>query len=191
MKRLPFLLPVLFALPAVASESAEGGTWLGLPLWFWALVNFIIFFGGIAYLLAKPMGAFFRTRREEIARDLEDARHEREEQERMKTEVEQRLAALQGEIAALHERLRAEGEKERDELTRQGDAEAARLLEQIEQETGRRLEEARSGLAREAASIAADLAWEILEKEITPEDRERIFRTTLERLRGEAEGGLQ
>ena len=191
MKRLSLLLPLILALPVTASEAAGSGTWLGLPLWFWALVNFIIFFGGIGYLLAKPMGAFFRTRREEIARDLEEARHEREEQERMKAEVEQRLAALHGEIAALHERLRAEGEKERDELSRQGDAEAARLLAQIEQETGRRLEEARTGLAKEAASIAADLAWEILEKEITAEDRERIFRTTLERLRSEAEGGLQ
>jgi hypothetical protein len=39
--------------------------------------------------------------------------------------------------------------------------------------------------------VAAELALELLQRELTPEDRERIFRTTLERLAARAARGSQ
>jgi len=58
-------------------------------------------------------------------------------------------------------------------------------------ECGSRVEEARASLSREAAGIAAELAIELLEKELTDADRERIFTSTLERLKARAAGGVQ
>ena len=110
------------------------------------------------------------------------------EAERFRIEMEHRVATLAGEIATLKERLRSEGERERQALERQGEGEAARLVSQIEQEAARRVQDARRQLASEAASVAADLAVELLRRELTAEDRERIFRTTLERL-GERPAG--
>jgi len=103
--------------------------------------------------------------------------------------MEQRLTALSGEIASLRERMRRDGERERAALERQGDAEAARLVAQIDQEASRRVEEVRRELAADAAEVAAQLAIELLQRELTPEDRERIFRTTLERLGARSNGG--
>jgi len=178
------------ALPAWASEgSAE--TFLGLPVVLWKTLNFVGFFGLLAYLLAKPMAAFFRTRREGIGRQLEEATKQRQEAERLSAEMEQKVAALQGEITAMQERLRREGEKEREALESQGEAEAARFLAQVDQEAARRVEEARASLSREAAGVAAELAIELLEKELTEADRERIFTSTLERLKARAAGGVQ
>jgi F0F1-type ATP synthase membrane subunit b/b' len=105
--------------------------------------------------------------------------------------MEQRVAVLSGEIAALKERLRRDGEREREALGHQGDEEAARLVAQIGQEAARRVEEARRELASEAAAVAAELALDLLQRELTPEDRERIFRTTLERLSARATGGVR
>jgi F0F1-type ATP synthase membrane subunit b/b' len=67
-------------------------------------------------------------------------------------------------------------------LARQGEEEAARLVAQIGQETARRVDVARRELASEAATVAAELALELLKRDLTSEDRDRIFRTTLERL---------
>lgn len=176
------------ALPAWAAE--EGGqTFLFIPTWIWKTVNMLGFFALLVWLLAKPMRAFFHTRRESIAQALDEAKKQQAEAERLKAEVGARVAALESEIQALRDRLRQEGEREREALERQGEAEAARLLAQMDQEAARRVEEARGSLAREAANVAAELAWELLEKELTPADRERIFTATLDRLRARAAGG--
>jgi F0F1-type ATP synthase membrane subunit b/b' len=105
--------------------------------------------------------------------------------------MEQRVAALSGEIEALKERLRRDGERDRAALEREGEEEAARLVAQIGQEVARRVAEARRELASEAAAVAADLALDLLQRELTPEDRERIFRDTLERLTAQAARGAR
>jgi len=175
------LAGVWAAVPAwAADEGAE--TFLGLPTMFWKVANFVAFFGLLFFLLARPLSKFFRTRRGQIAGQLKEAEDQKREAERFRAEMEARVAALAGEITALQERLKSEGERERQALERQGEAEAARLAAQIEQEAARRLQDARRQLASEAASVAADLAVELLRRELTAEDRDRIFRTTLERL---------
>lgn len=70
----------------------------------------------------------------------------------------------------------------------EGEREAARLLQQVDEQARRRLAQAREELAREAAMAAATAAWELLQREITPADRERIFAATLAQL--EAGGKL-
>ena len=172
----------LVALPALAASEGPA-TFLGLPTALWKLANLLAFVGLLVYLLAKPLRGFFHARSESVARGLGEAAQQREQAARLATEMEQRVAALQGEIGSLQERLRQEGERERKALEQQGEADATRLLAQLDDEAKRRVEEARVGLAHEAADVAAELAREILEKELTAADRERIFARTLERLR--------
>jgi F-type H+-transporting ATPase subunit b len=192
VRRLPIVTALfLLATPALASESAAPSTFLGLPVWLWKTANLLAFFGLLVYLLAKPMSRFFHTRREEIARSLADAARQREEAAQMKLEMEKRVAALQGEIATLRERLRSDGVREKADLERAGDAESTRLLAQLDQEAQRRVAEARTQLAGEAASIAAEMALELLQRELTPADRERIFKRTMERLSAPVPGGAR
>lgn len=172
----------LAALPALAATEGPT-TFLGLPTALWKLLNLLAFVGLLVYLLAKPMRGFFRAREESVRRQLAEAAQQRERAAQLESEMARRVASLEGEIRALRERLRQEGERERRLLEQQGEADAARLLAQLDDEAKRRVEEARVGLAREAADVAADLAREIIAKELTPADRERIFARTLERLR--------
>ena len=178
------------ALPAWAAEEVAEG-FLGVPPLFWKIANLILFFGLLFYLLVRPLSRFFRIRREQIASQMKEAVHQRQEAETLRSDMERRVAALSGEIAALKERLRRDGERERAALEHQGEEEAARLVAQIGQEAARRVEEARRALASEAAAVAADLALDLLQRELTPEDRERIFRATLERLTARAAGGAR
>jgi F-type H+-transporting ATPase subunit b len=177
-----------FAVPALAAEGGGGG-FLGLPTLFWKTANLVVFFGLMFYLLARPLSRFFHARREQIAAQMKEAALHLEEAERLRAEMEEKVAALAEEIAELKERLRQEGEREREALERQGKEEAARLVAQFDHEASRRIDEARRQLASEAASVAAELALELLERELTVEDRERIFRTTLDRLTARAASG--
>jgi F-type H+-transporting ATPase subunit b len=185
------LLPLsLVALPAFAAEEGAGG-FLGVSPLVWKIANLVVFFGLLFYLLARPLSRFFHARGEQIGTQMKEAALHQQEAERLRSEMEERVAALAGEIAELKDRLRREGERERETLERQGEAEAARLVAQLDQEASRRVDQARRELASEAASVAADLALELLERELTPEDRERIFRTTLERLTARAAKGAR
>jgi F-type H+-transporting ATPase subunit b len=177
------LAGILVAAPALASGGEAGPeTVWGLPPLFWKIFNFVLFFGVLGWLLRKPLGQFFRDRREAIAHQLAEATRQHEEAARLQVEVETRIAGLESEISALRERLRQDGERERQALERQGEAEAVRLLAQVEQEASRRVEAARTLLAHEAAETAVALARELLTSELGAADRERIFGATLERL---------
>jgi len=176
----------LIAVPAWAEEGGE--TFLGMPTLVWKIVNFLLFFGLLGYFLARPLQTFFRTRKQAVASQAEEAARAREQALELHNTMERRLAALSDEIAALRDRLRREGERERDALGRQGEAEAARLVAQVEHEADRRVAEARRELAKEAADVASDLALELLRRELTEEDRRRIFAATLERLEAGSEG---
>jgi len=175
-------LSCALSVPVFASEGGSD-TFLGLPRLMWITLNLVLFFGAIIFLLAKPMSRFFRSRREEIGRQLAEADRQREQAARLKAEIEHRVANLEGEIAALRERLRKDGERDKEGLLRQADEEAARLLAQLDQDAQRRVGEVRQQLAQEAAAAAAEIALELVQHEITPADRERIFAATLERLR--------
>jgi len=180
----------LAAAPALASEAGPSH-FLGLPVALWKTANMLLFFGLLAYLLAKPLTAFFRGRTQAIARRLGDADRERAEAVSLRAELEARTARLSDEIVALQERLRQEGEREKAALERQGEEEARRLVQQVEREAERRVEEAREQLAAEAAAVAAELSVELLQREMTAEDRRRIFDQTLERLRRQPVGGAR
>ena len=183
------LVSVLLAVPVWASEEA-GETFLGISSLGWKVINFLLFFGLLAYLLVRPLQSFFASRRETIAKELEEAAHQREEARRLKADAEQRVASLQAEIANLRERLQLEGQRERESLIQLGETEAARLALQARAEADRRVAAASSQLAREAAETAAELARELLSRELTAEDRDRIFTRTLRRLE-DGKGGAR
>jgi F-type H+-transporting ATPase subunit b len=181
---------MLAAFPAAAAEEAEAGGFLGVPMIVWKVANFLVFFGLLAYFLAKPMRGFLRTRREAIAHKLAEAERQKIEALRLQAETEARLAALSAEMQALRDRLAREGVREREELVKQGEGEAARIISQVEAETDRRVAAARQVLAADAAQLATELARELLARELTPEDRERIFGTMLDRLQN-SKGGAR
>lgn len=171
------------------AEAAEGAssTWLGLPVPIWRALNLLAFLAFFTWLLARPLSRFFHSRREDISKDLSEAERLRREAAATQQEVSTKMAQLQDEIRALRERLRQEGEAERDRLVAEGEREAARLLQQVDEQARRRLAQAREQLAREAALAAAKAAWELLQRDITPADQERIFEATLAQLKAGGE----
>lgn len=172
----------LFLARGAEAAGAAPDTFLGLPTVLWRIANLLGFLALLAWFLARPLSRFFRARREEIARELHEAERLRAEAAAMQQQMQAKVAALEGEILALRERLRREGEAERERLIAEGEREAARFLRQVEEESARRLAAVRQQLAREAAEAAAAVAWELLRREVTAEDRERIFHVTLKRL---------
>ncbi|HVR30457.1 MAG TPA: hypothetical protein VMS86_13100, partial [Thermoanaerobaculia bacterium] len=130
---------------------------------------------------------FLKTREREIRDHLERARAQQEEARRMKADLASQIESLRREMDELVRRTEADAVREREEILAQAERERERLLAQTQQEVALRVAQAKKDLQRHAAELAAKLARERIEREVDPEDLERLFDESLARL--EREGG--
>jgi F-type H+-transporting ATPase subunit b len=158
----------------------NGRSHLFIPDYIWLSVNLTLFLYLLARFVGRPMGQFLDTRREGIAEELQQARKQLEEAEEMRADVSRRLAEVESEVDALRERAIEDGEAEAQRISAQAEEEEARFLRRVEDEIARRETETRARLAQDAASLTAKLAHDLLAKEMTDEDRRRIFERNLE-----------
>lgn len=150
--------------------------------WVFRWLNFLVVFGGIAYLLARLAPPYFRGRANAIVTAINDATRAREEAEQQRREAEAKLAGLEQEIAemrtAAHRDAAAEAERIRA-LARE-ETEKIERAAQAEIEAAERA--ARLELKGLAARIAVERAEALLRAEITPRTQSALFRGFLDSL---------
>ena len=171
-------------LAALSEEAEEAAKFLGLPMWIWQLANLVLFVGLLLYFVAKPLGAAFRKRQEDIEERRRDAEKKRAAVENLAAEIRTRTAAIEKEMVEIRDRGRADGADAQRALAERADAESERIRREAGEEIERRLAAARAELRREAASLTAEKATEILAREITPADRERLLDDSVSSLEG-------
>jgi ATP synthase F0 subunit b len=173
-------------LPETASAAGGGGTFLGLPSWIWLTANLLLFLWILRRLIAPPLTRFLDARGEEIRRALRRAASEQQEARELRENLTAKLAALEHEVEEIRARAAREGEREKAEILAQAERERDRMLAQAREEIAFRVAQARHELAAHTAALAAQLAEERLERDLTPADRERVFQRNLTQLAEEA-----
>lgn len=158
----------------------EGVKHVGVPDYIWLSLNLTLFLYILQRFVGRPMGAFLESRREGIAEELQNARRQLEEADRLQAEVSKRLGDLEQEVAVLKKRAAADGETEATKIKEQTKVEEERFLRRVDEEMARREAETRARLAQDTATLTAELARDLLEKEMTDEDRRRVFERSLE-----------
>jgi F-type H+-transporting ATPase subunit b len=174
------------ALPAllrVSEEGHEAARFLGVPMWVWQIVNLGLFFAVLIYFVARPLGEAFRKRQAEIEERRRKAEEQRASVDRLAADIRERTARIEKEIEEIRRQGRADGEQARQALTARATEEAERIRRGASEEIERRLSAARDELRRAAADGTASAAAEILAREITPADRERILADGVSRLK--------
>jgi len=184
------MLAAFTALPALAEEGGhEPETFLGLPRWVWLWANLLLFLGILGYFIVPGIRQFLDGRAKEIAGNLERARTQRVEAERMKVDLSTQIESLRREMDDLVKRSEADAERERRDILAQAERERERLLEQTQQEIALRTAAAKKELQRYAAELSASLARERIEREIGPDQRSRLFEQSLAQLETEQRTG--
>ena len=138
----------------------------------WA--NFAVLFGGLIYLLRKPMGEFFQNRRNDIASGLQRAQDAQSGAKARMDEIEQRLANLTADMAA----LKAEAEKEslldREKILSEARREVERVVEQSHQEILRVARTVERQIKETIADQVMERASNTLRSEMTQDDEKRV-----------------
>lgn len=159
--------------PGAAEHAASGP--LGLPMWIWQLANLVGFFGLLLYFVARPVTEMFRKRQVEVEERAKEARERRAAAARLESEIHDRMAQLDRDLADVRARGVSEGEAARAELMERADQDSERIRREAEREIGRRLADAKDELRRTASDLTASAAREIVATRITPEDRRRLL----------------
>ncbi len=138
------------------------------------LANFVVLFGGLAFLLRKPMGEFFATRRGDISSGLQRAQDAQADAQNRMDEIEQRLAHLSADVSALRSEAEREALTEREKILAEAKRDVERIVEQSKQEIDRIARTVEREIKENIADLVIDRAGNTLRSEITQDDQKRI-----------------
>ena len=138
------------------------------------VINFGILIAGYYYLGKKPIAQALKTRRNDIAREIEEATRMRKEAEKRAKTYQAKLERLEEEMQTTRETLVRAGEAERERLVVEAEAKAERMRKDAEFLVEQELKQLRVDLQRDTVEAAIAAAEELLKKRVTPADQERL-----------------
>lgn len=181
-RKVPFIL-IFIVLPFLLFMSVEEEHHGSDPMAFIAKVfNFLVLFGGLAYLLRKPIQRFLAARAVEIDTTIKDAEELRHGAETDLEKAERRLSELSREIEELREKAVLDGEREKERIIRAAREEGERMKGTAEQEIEMISRAGIRGLKEYAVSLAAAEALNRIQAQLTPEKHTQLIDDSIERL---------
>ncbi len=126
------------------------------------MLNFVLLFGGLTFLLFKPVCAFLDKRQAHFDKLAEENREQAESNAKTKAELEEKMAAADAEIAA----MRADAEKSMVDISKSyiNDARerAAAIVSAAEAEAEKHKEQIMDSLQTEIGELVVSATQKIL-----------------------------
>jgi F-type H+-transporting ATPase subunit b len=181
-KKLTFAL-LLFLVPFVLGfSSAEETHGSALTDILGKTVNFIILFGGLGFLLAKPLRRFLEEAGLAVEKTIEKTQGAKKNAEHRLEALKERMAGLESEARKITEDGREAGKNESDRLLSQARHETAKIKSQTGLEIKMHAQAARTELRKYAAELAVTLAETNIKRRMTPELHARLIDDSIRQL---------
>jgi F0F1-type ATP synthase membrane subunit b/b' len=174
------LLIIFFtALPALAEEGAKPDPAESPAGLIFRWLNFLIVVGGIAYLVAKYGGSFFRGNAKEIAASIVEATAAKTEADRELHGVEVKIERLDQDVAELRQEAQRNWAAESERLYASGQAEIEKIAHAAREELAASERAAQQQVREIAASLAVERAAALVSSMMNAEIRARMFQSFL------------
>lgn len=173
------------AAAAAAAEGAEGDHGNPVVGMIAKLINFGILAGTLVYFLRSPLNRYLTDRGTQIRADLVKAAEMKTTAAAQVAAVEQKMAALPGELEALRKTGAEEVAAEEARIREAADKERSRLLAQLQVEIDLHGKAAERDLLRLAVDKAVAVATADVTKTITPADHARLVDRYVDTVRAE------
>jgi F-type H+-transporting ATPase subunit b len=155
-----------------------------IPAWVLKLVNMLLFFGILIYLLKKPLGTAFSERRAQINGALSEAATRKQKASQLASDIQSRLSQIEGEVASIMDRAREEGERQKREMVAAAEEEAKKILAAAQIEIDTKMKAARNELTAYARELATQRAQQLVEANLNDADRKRLFAESVKEVAG-------
>jgi len=182
MNRLTIKLSLTLLLLFISAPLFAAGDGFSVKMELFKVVNCLIFFGGLAYLLRKPVAEFFTGREADIRESLEMAERSAAEAKERLEEIEAKMANLDAEIADIQESARIDLEKEKERMQARAREEAERILTRARTECENLERQALKDLRTYAADRAVSEAETKIRESMTDGERKQLFTTFTDEL---------
>jgi F-type H+-transporting ATPase subunit b len=146
------------------------------------VINFVVLFGGLAYLLRKPLKDYFDQRVRDAAASLSGAEEARREAEEKFRQSQARLAGLAVEVQDLRRKEEEATREDQERILVAGAEEAARIQRLTAEEIDLQLKAGVKELKAFAIERAVVQAEARLRRRLRAEDQARLIDRSIERL---------
>jgi len=168
------------ALAAGGGGADRSGDLLDL---LYRFINFALLVIILFVVLKKvPIKEFFSSRIEGIKKELEDLKKQKETAERKARDLESKLNAFAGEREEIVAQYRADGLAEKERILAEAKERAKQILDQAEVSIQYEMQTAKEKLKQEVVALAAQRAEEIIAREMTDKDQDRLVNEFIEEL---------
>jgi F-type H+-transporting ATPase subunit b len=184
MNRENKVLIILLLLPFFLFFSPEEEESHASPLvgYLGKVLNFLVLFGGLGFLLRKPLMSFLENRGQDIDTTIKEAKKEREETEKKYKHALDRLEKLKEELEKIRKDAEEEGQKRKKSILQAAEKEAERIKNFARQEIEMFFQTKVSELKTQTAELATGLAIVNIKAKMTPERQSLLIDSSIEKL---------
>ena len=139
------------------------------------LINIGIFYILLRILLYKPVSSFMKKRSDGIKETLENAAFQKAAAEQMMADYEQKLSGAKADAENFLQDERQKASSAAAEILAKAETESSRMIVYARDRAEREYAENIARLEQQIADMAVSLAGEILQREVSVEDNERVI----------------
>ncbi len=177
------LVALLLVLPLLMFMSSEGEDHGSDPMeMVGKIVNFVVLFGGLGFLLNRPLRKFLEKRGLGIERSIKDTREARKASEARLEEARGRLEELTGEIARIRSDAEERGQADKEGIVDRARLESERLQQLAQQEIVLISQSVTRELREYAAGLATEQAREKIRARLTADRQAALIDRSIQRL---------
>ncbi len=173
-----FMLLSLTAFAAAEGGQAHGFDWTAF---LGKVFNSTVLFGGLIYVLRKPLIRLLSDQSRDVRVDIEDRRKEIQAKTGDFDALKQRLDHLEAEVARVVEAARENGDEERLRIEESGRKESERIARITEEEVQNRVDAALRRLKSHVAEMAIDRFREDISGKLDADLHRRIIERNIEK----------
>ena len=146
------------------------------------VVNFLLLFGALFFVLRKPAKAVLAKRTEAVGETIRRAEADRTASEAKASGSRAKLDGLADEVRALKAEAEEEGRREAGRIAEAARGEADRLKKLTRQELDAQVRRSVQELKAYAAARATDLARDRIRRRLTPDTQAALIEKSIDRL---------
>lgn len=165
-----------FALAEESSSHSVGSSFLG------QLLNFIVLFGGLAYVLRKPVKNYLQRKSDEVALLIQKSEQLKADSIQKLEQTRERLARLEEEMRLIKEEAEEQALKEKERITFEAQQEAERLRKLAREEIDSLTTASIIELKAYAINLSVSKAEQRIKQKLSPELHRKIIHRSIDNL---------
>ncbi len=168
----------------LAAEDVEHAEVLGLN-WMPAVTTLVVFLVAFGFLYIKVWPKIIKAlddRERKIREEIESAEEAREQAKAALAAYEEELAGAREEASKIIAKAKVDAKAVAEQLRTRNETDLAEMRDRATREIENAKRTALTELHGEAANLAAEIAGKILQRQITPQDQQRLIDESLREL---------